>query len=88
MVEPVGSPDIPKFRLCDMFTACNSPEIKNSILKLFTCHHSRLRVVIATIAFGRGINCSDVRRIIHWRPPSDVESYKANTDGWYRYILF
>ena len=29
---------------------------------------------MATIAFGTGLDCPDVRRIIHWGPPSDIES--------------
>ena len=36
---------------------------------------SPLRIVIATIAFGMGINCPDVRHVIHWDVPVDVEMY-------------
>ena len=38
-----------------------------------------LRVVVTTVAFGMGINCPDVRRIIRWSPPSDAESYLQET---------
>ena len=34
-----------------------------------------LRVMIATIAFGLGINCPDVRQIVHWGVPEDAEVY-------------
>ena len=27
-----------------------------------------------TIAFGMGLDCPEVRQIIHWGPPSDIES--------------
>ena len=34
-----------------------------------------LRVVIATVAFGMGIDCPDVREVIHWGVPEDAEMY-------------
>ena len=40
---------------------------------------SSLRVIVATIAFGVGINCSDVRQIIHWGVPDDEEMYFEET---------
>lgn len=72
-------PDHPCFRLVDMFTACNTPTLKQCILKSFLEPDGNLRIVIATIAFGMGIDCPDVHRIIHWGPPSDVESYIQET---------
>uniref|UniRef100_A0A1X7VQK6 DNA 3'-5' helicase n=1 Tax=Amphimedon queenslandica TaxID=400682 RepID=A0A1X7VQK6_AMPQE len=39
-----------------------------------------LRILIATIAFGIGIDCPDIRRFIHWGPPSDSESYIHETE--------
>lgn len=59
-----------------MFTACNTPSLKRAILKSFSIPNGTLRIVIATIAFGMGI---DVHRIIHWGPPSDIESYIQET---------
>jgi ATP-dependent DNA helicase RecQ len=77
--EPIGYPNVAKLRLVEMFTACNTARIKNSILTSFLCPIGKLRIVVATVAFGLGIDCPDVRRIIHWTPPADLESYIQET---------
>ena len=74
--EPVGAPDLARFRLVDMFSACTHPDVKESIVSAFSIPHSTLRVVVATIAFGMGIDCPNVHRVIHWGPSTDVELYK------------
>ena len=63
--EPVGAPDMSEFRLVDMFTACTHPKVKDSILKSFCVPTSNLRIVIATIAFGMGLDCPNVHTVFH-----------------------
>ena len=75
---PPGAPDIPKFRLVDMFMSCTEDAVKEDIIELF-CKDSSLRVVIGTVAFGMGIDCPDVRHVIHFGPPPDIESYVQET---------
>jgi ATP-dependent DNA helicase RecQ len=83
--EPPGAPSLPKYRLFDMFTSCTDADVKDDIIKLFT-KSSNLRIVCATVAFGMGINCPDVRKVIHVGAPEDIESYiqetgRAGRDG-------
>ena len=67
--EPPGFFNHPELRLVDMFTACTHPEVKNVILKQFHLQDSSLRIIVATIAFGMGLDCPNVHHndIIHWR---------------------
>ena len=74
--EPPGKNiDIPEHRLVDMYTSGTHSDVKKNILTSFKQPGAPLRIVIATIAFGLGIDCPDVRQVIHIGPPSDVESY-------------
>ena len=53
---------------------------------------SHLRAFIATVTFGMGIDCSDVRQVVHLGLPSDIESYvqetgRAGRDGLHAMAL-
>ena len=82
---PYGSPDLCQNRIVDMFHSCTEPCIKDGIIKNFSSS-SPLRVVIATIAFGMGVDIHDIRSIIHFGACEDVEMYvqavgRAGRDG-------
>ena len=83
--EPPGAPDLARFRLVDMYTHCTHQSVKDVILERFTSQSS-LRIVIANIALGTGMDCPDVHQIIHWGVPDDEEMYvqeigQAGRDG-------
>ena len=78
LTEPSDAPNIAEFRIVDMFTSCTDKATKSKIMELFT-NPSQLRIVIATIAFGMGIDCPDVHQNIHLGPPDDLESYIQET---------
>ena len=85
ITEPIDAPDLAKFRLVDVFTSVTDQHQKDGIINAFT-RNSQLRIVIATVAFGMGIDCPDVRQIVHIGPPDDTESYiqetgRAGRDG-------
>ena len=72
---PGASIHTPENRLFDMFHSGTQVEVKEEIIRYFKDPTSNLRIVIATIAFGLGIDCPNVRQVIHYGPPEDVESY-------------
>lgn len=61
--------------LFNMFTNVTDDATKKAIVSQFCSLESELRVVIATVAFGMGINCPDVVKIIHYRAPSNLLNY-------------
>ena len=73
--EPIGAPDHSRLRLVDMYTSLTNQSVKEDIVKNFSVSHSPLRVVICTVAYGMGVDCSNVQQIIHWGPPETIEAY-------------
>ena len=70
--KPIGAPDISRFRLIDMFTHPTKKDVKDSIIRSFCQPDSHLRQVICTAAFGMGIDCPNVRQVVHWSAPADM----------------
>lgn len=58
-------------RLFEVFTAATAESTKARVMTQFG-QDSALRVVIATIAFGMGINVRDVRTVIFWTIPQTI----------------
>ena len=74
-IEPIGAPDWSEYRLVEMFTKATNPSVKNTMVRQFTQVDTVLRVVVATIAFGMGIDAPDVRQVVHWGISDDSEMY-------------
>ncbi len=68
----------------DFYHAGRSGPQRDRVQRAFT--HGRLDVVVATNAFGMGIDRADVRAVAHLGPPSSIEAYyqevgRAGRDG-------
>ena len=73
-------------RIVEMFHAGTPPSLKNHILQSMAVADGIVRVLVSTVAFGMGVNCRGVNRIIHFGPSKSVESYlqecgRAGRDG-------
>ena len=83
---PAGYPNLLKYRLLSMYTRASTDDMKSLIMSTFSLENSTLCLVIATTSFSMGIDIPDIREVIHWGPPSDLEQYaqeigQAGRDG-------
>ena len=77
--KPPDYPHVSNFSVIDMLTRVQTTDKKEEVLQSFTERDGVLRLIIATTAFGMGIDCPDVRRIIHWGILNTLEEYVQET---------
>ena len=58
-----------------MFTGETDPAVKENIISAMTSIASPLRVVICTSAFGMGVDCCNIRQVIHFGLPESIDMY-------------
>ena len=73
-------------RIVEMYHADSPDNVKRHILENMRNSEEHIRVLVSTIAFGMGVNCKNVRRIVHFGPSKTVEAYvqecgRAGRDG-------
>ena len=61
--------------MVEMYHAGTPDSVKNHILSDITSADGYIRILICTIAFGMGVNCQDITRIIHFGGSKCIESY-------------
>lgn len=76
----------PKSVLMEMLHSCSPQSNKEQILASFQSDEGSIRILVATIAFGMGVDCKQVHRTIHFGPAKNVECYmqesgRAGRDG-------
>lgn len=69
---------------CDIYHAGLSTKKRKDVLEDFTM--DRLQVIVATVAFGMGIDKPDVRCVVHYGASKNIETYyqevgRAGRDG-------
>ena len=84
ITEPPGLPNIVEFRLISLFTAASTVEMKAKVLTEFCKSDTNLRLVIATSAFGLGVDYPDIGRVINFRAPNTTEELiqQSRRAGW------
>lgn len=68
-----------RIRTCEKFDACSSPSLKARIIDSFAKPDGAVAIVISTIAFAMGMDVPNIRTVLHWGPPNDIESYVQET---------
>ena len=79
LTEPPGYPNLSGYRVIDMFTRVLTTTKKEEVMASFSERNGALRLVIATTAFGMGVDIPDIRQIIHWGLPATLEEYVQET---------
>ncbi|XP_014666806.1 PREDICTED: ATP-dependent DNA helicase Q-like SIM isoform X2 [Priapulus caudatus] len=62
-------------RTVEMYHAATDVDSQRRIASTIADTTSSIRCVVATIAFGLGINISNVDYVLHWGPSGDIMSY-------------
>jgi len=87
ITEPPNLPDhFLQFRLIDVFTAASDNDMQEEIITEFCKSDTKLRLIIASTAFGLGIDCKDIGWVINYGTPNTLEELvqemgRAGRDG-------
>ncbi len=73
--EPCGTNPSIASRLFGMYHARVAEDDKKQILESIVDPNGKCRVLFCTTAFGMGIDVANIRTVIHFGPPADVDDY-------------
>ncbi|XP_067657755.1 uncharacterized protein [Haliotis asinina] len=77
---------IPENRIFAQYHKAYTDEMKTHIVCDLRKENPKIRLVLATVALGMGLNAPSIRRVIHFQPPTTLEKYlqeigRAGRDG-------
>ena len=86
LTEPPGIRPTVGVCLVDVFTSVSTNEMREVLLKEICKPNTTLRLLIATTAFGLGVDCPDIERVVNYGSPRTLEelvqeSGRAGRDG-------
>eukprot|EP00794_Sanderia_malayensis_P002329 gene2329-2682_t len=78
--------EVNDLQLYEKYQGNADEEKKELITTSLATQNGAVRLLIATVAFGMGVDCKDLDLIIHYGPPSDIDNYcqetgRAGRDG-------
>ncbi|XP_028413088.1 ATP-dependent DNA helicase Q-like SIM [Dendronephthya gigantea] len=78
---------VPNCKAClvEMYHAGTPKAVKRYISKSMSENEGCIRVLISTVAFGMGVDCKQVNRIIHFGPSKNIECYVQESGHAGRY---
>lgn len=62
-------------RIIGMYHSCIGEEMEEHVLREFTTSDSTMRCLVSTVAFGMGVNVSDIAQVIHWGASKSILSF-------------
>ena len=62
-------------RLIAMFHSDTNQQVKDFVIKSFSCNDGTVRVIFATIASGMWVDCKGLTTVIHYGPSNDIDDY-------------
>lgn len=84
-----------KSPVLEMLHSCTPDDNKEAVLESFRKEDGPILLLVATIAFGMGVDCTGVHRTIHFGPSKNVEAFiqetgRAGRDGKasFSYLLY
>jgi len=80
-----GYTNSPETCLGGAYCAELDDETKKFITEQFSREFGTIRVLIATVAYGIGVDNKDIRMVIHWKEPKKLGSLLlGDRKGWTR----